>query len=405
MLDLVCYGGVADQVRFLWSAPGLEDGGGSMLEQALAGVENGPERLVEALATADHGTAMLASRELIQQVWLADGGIGPYPLLGRLAENQLDRIYYRFYRDHLVHQLRVWVLGLYLLGRVRRLRQALVQEAGTVTEALRRWKIASLWHDLGYVFEVQDAKRPSEAIKKALDPLNRLYRSPLPAVFHEGATRISEVDAGDWGVAANEAGCFVPGWQEIRDLDVLKRKAHKQLWQDLAHAGVTAELSADVESGGIREYFDLCERGRFSAGNEGRHGFVDHGVAGALLLLRLHRHLAQYAGAVSELLQQQGLASDDVAKAVKRLASRCETRQPAVLAAARAVVLHNIYPGLIDPGAAEANDLTPGSHKIRLQHQPLAYLLALCDALQDWDRPCYAAPRNAGELVATSQQI
>ena len=160
VVDSTCVGGVADQVRFLWQQPGLVDDQSTMLKEALLGVKDGRDRLIEVLApNTEQGTALLGAERLIQDIWLADGGLGPYPLLGRLAENQLDRVYYPFYRDHLVHQVRVWVLGLYLLGRVERLRNGLWAEVrrelgedtdgGTVAqEALRRWKVASLWHDI-----------------------------------------------------------------------------------------------------------------------------------------------------------------------------------------------------------------------------------------------------------------
>ena len=150
------------------AAPGLVDPGRSLIAEALAGVSQGQDRLLRALAYPGQDRRMLESQGLIRELWHAEPGWGPYPLLEQLSRNQADRVYFRRYRDHLVHMLRVWIQGLYFLGRVDPLRQALLDEVRgeggmwgaaaegeLLAEVQRRWKAAALWHDLGYVFEIQ----------------------------------------------------------------------------------------------------------------------------------------------------------------------------------------------------------------------------------------------------------
>jgi formylglycine-generating enzyme required for sulfatase activity/energy-coupling factor transporter ATP-binding protein EcfA2 len=407
------YGGTAEQVRLLLQAPGLVDSSLTMIEEALAGVGEGRDRLLRAIAYPEAGGRVLDSQRLLQELWRADGGLGPYPLLDLLADFETEHAYYPAYRDHLVHQVRVWLLGLYLLRRLPRLLAAVTREVAddetvdlspdeVMAEALRRWKVTALWHDLGYVFEVQSAKAPQELIKRTFNGLNATFATPLAAL---GIA--NDEEEGLWQQeAAYEQP--LPPWPRLKSFDTLVAGRAAELWKVLAPAGWSTGLAGPgEESGGLRPYFEICRSGDLTPAD--RSGFTDHGIAGALLLLRLHRFMVYYAVRVEEYLEQApDQVPEDQRQAISQLADRTAASLLTITAAVQAIALHNIVPGLPLKATAVARGLTPDRFRIALDGdtaRPLAYLLALADGLQGWDRPRFTAPRAPDDIGLIDQHV
>ncbi len=420
-IECTLHGGAADQIRWLSNTKSfVEPALGSVLDEALDGVENGWERLIRALAYPGLDGRDLAARELLRDLWRVDGGLGPYPGLDTLAIFQQGGRYYRLYRDHLAHQLRVWVLGLYLLGKVPRLREAqrtgLQREdaerwgkAGDTAldaEILRRWKIASLWHDIGYVFEVQSGAEPLADIDRAFADIDRDLRAPLTAL-------LGTKDAGIPGGA--EDGWYddsqyddlgpLPRWRRLHRFDELTRGRNRRLWQELAPAGHAVGLApTNTTDGGLFSYFELCRRGEMLAGGK-RPAFIDHGIAGALLLLRIHHHMERYGKRLSAfLVDSEESVQPELLERVRSIDETTRGALPAVLAAARAVALHNVHPWLPETGSAHDKGLTPERYRLCADVLPLAHLLTLADGLQEWDRPRYAPPMTPKELSTLDQE-
>jgi formylglycine-generating enzyme required for sulfatase activity/energy-coupling factor transporter ATP-binding protein EcfA2 len=411
-------GGTAEQVRWLLQASPFTGGRSSALDEALECVDDGCERLVSALAHPEPNQRVLASQELIRDLWRADGGLGPYPLLDVLADHQVSQVYYPAYRDHLVHQVRVWLLGLYLLQRIPSLRQALTDEvraepvwtssdATAVTaEALRRWKIAALWHDLGYVFEVQSGTEPQASMSKSLTALNATFATPLSELLGDQVLTANVERL--WQQEALEVQPL-PIWPGLNDFDSLIAGSYERLWQELAPAGHAAGLADTEVSGGLKPYLEICRRNELV----GRPGFIDHGIAGALLLLRLHRFMTGYAGRVAGLLQEEHgpVASAEQQQAAADLAAQTRASTATVTAAAQAIALHNVAPGLPDSATAGTHGLSPNQFKLRLHTEgkrtglPLAYLLSLADGLQGWDRPRFSAPKAPEDIGFIDQEV
>lgn len=408
-------GGAAEQLRWLMQAQPFFNDASNALDEALAGVDDASNRLVRALAYPEVRARTLDSQLLICDIWRADGGLGPYPLLEVLAELQVQHAFYPAYRDHLMHQVRVWVLGLYLMHRMPRLFEALVAEVRTEPdwnerkddevkfEALRRWKVASLWHDIGYVFEVQSSAEPFELIQKSFDSLNQTYATPLARLLgeHIVSPAAEHVWSGDFERP-------LPSWPNPVCFDTLMARNQK-LWGNLAPAGWASRLAHKNEpTGGFEPYLELCRKGELEVGC-GRDHFIDHGISGALLLLALHEFQKAYFTQLDALLEDEPtLASREQRMAVRRVRDRTLDSATTVIAASQAIALHNIAPGIVRSGSAAAHSLTP--KRFRIGPTPgdglvLAFLLSLADGLQGWDRPRFDAPRSPEDIGLIDQDV
>jgi hypothetical protein len=86
------HGGTAEQMRWLLQAPPFAGTQASALDEALAGVVDGRDRLVRAVAHPEPNQRVLDSQALIRDLWRAGGGLGPYPLLDVLAEHHWSQV-------------------------------------------------------------------------------------------------------------------------------------------------------------------------------------------------------------------------------------------------------------------------------------------------------------------------
>ncbi len=424
LVECSLYGGPAEHWRYMKSAGAFDSGSyESALSEALDGVKDGENRLLLSIGHPDAETRVLYSRELIADLWRADRGLGPYPLLELLGDYERDGVYYYKYREHLAHQVRVWLLGLYLLHRVDVIRWALLKEIkedlnrGEAltklqlnSEMLRRWKIAALWHDIGYVFEVQNSGEAAELIKKSLNALNNTYSAPISELTAGNSCGISlELER----EIQNQAEYGFPSWKYLSNFDALVSGRHRKLWSKFKREGSGACLVGDADpSGGLKVYFEMCRNKSFSKTAGMRPGFIDHGIAGALTLLRIHEFMQHYVKALHEfLMEEPELSDENQKKEAEGILQATNSAVKTVRAAAGAIALHNIHPGLPEPNTAATVGLTLNKYKIRLTEKndrpgtALAYLLGLSDGLQEWDRPHFRLVRDKRDLTLIDQHI
>ncbi len=250
-------GSTAEHIRFLMQTDALTPGfSGSMLDEALVDAENGRDKLIEALSHSNPNRRVITSQELIADIWNGDRGLGPYPLLKELGRCERSGVYHFRYRDHIVHQLRVWVLGLYFIGRIGWLRDALINEVveetgvsrtDAVKEALRRWKIAALWHDIGYVFEVQTADEPLEVVRKSIEDLNQMYRTPVSLMISEES-----------GLRKYRERGITKAWHEFQPVERLKHlhEAKMNLCASLTELLLTDDKTDEIAA--LADMVELC---------------------------------------------------------------------------------------------------------------------------------------------------
>lgn len=359
------------------------------------------DNLCKAWSSAADATSSLSQR-LINELWTAQRGLGPYPLAGTalLSRFEFDRVFYPNYRDHVSHQLRVFLLGLYTIELVSPLRIDLQREVGgneteSLREVVRRWIVTATFHDIGYILECNPESPGNQTAWKHIENAATKHCSALLAGIIPRATEQVLISRGAPTAQMPDIQAFASdsnGW--FADLD---REA-----QACGLSGPGAET--------LRSYLALTRSRPFS---EGRPTYFDHGIGSAALLLwfwtafstRLEFALAQVNGK----LPHQPLLR--YAEDLRRVQSAAESCAPTVRRAAAAMALHNInkeWPESSKTGAAW-DELTLDDFWIARRRgdssselcTPLAFLLAVVDTLQDWDRPRFRAPEEEDKRMVS----
>jgi len=259
-------------------------------------------------------------------------------------------------RDHYVHSVNVFILGLAVYGANLPYRKSF--EAGALTrevyphayqtaneEFFYRWGITALFHDVGYPIEIvsKQANQFLNFITDAVYENTRASKENEVRVFldYEDFSRFNNLpDTGDFDEFCAE---FLPGQGQIdrpgarRPIDLLAWSIHK---------------SFDVEFAAVKEKLDgfLKDMQTF--------GFVDHGFYSAVIVLQWYAFLMQKSGW-----------------------NRNYFFTP-ILDCASAILLHNYYGNVLQKPPFSLGPMSP-------EKQPLAFLLVLCDELQEWNREAY----------------
>jgi hypothetical protein len=202
--------------------------------------------------------------EVIRDIWRSfEGRLGATPAVDLLFEHEeyyarkaQGQRTYSGHRDHIVHTLELYLLGLDLLKGLPTLRKTLADHVGDETALKSAWAIAALGHDPGYVFEVPEMAKTPERIQDLLrDPLSdfdqiisRAELRKIPSRFHvdtDSPDSLEDYDGRDFFE-----------WLELE-----------------AHTGL----------GPLRKYHEFARR-------HGRHQY-DHGVMSAMLLFQAYFRL------------------------------------------------------------------------------------------------------------------
>jgi len=352
--------------------------------------------LVQALKEPDPIERTKFAMALMSDIWAAAGCFGAYPFVEILAVLEQGQAFHPSHRDHVVHQLRVFLLGLWIWEHCPKVCAAMQAEpqwgAVNTDQFRRRWVAAALFHDLGYLFEAAPPDKDVFLGKRVVVEIERWLENPLHL----------------W-LARSEG----PGLGAQRERS-LARRARVQapllgsfpelLRDDASEAPTLAPLEPTGTAAGayapdrpLSRWLDLCK----GLAPQGRPVFWDHGLTGAALLLQLHGHLVRTLPALSRVLDDQptGTQDPDLAPRVAQLAAQVIEAQADARCAAAAIALHNLDPGLWTPDRIEAfAKLDLSAFAITLQALPMPFLLRLVDTLQDWERPAYDMHRPHAPL-------
>ena len=230
-------------------------------------------------------------------------------------------------RDHYVHSVNVFLLGIRIYQSSEAFREAAAQflkRQGPLSfpdaqeEFFFRWGMAALFHDIGYPVEITNSQ----------------LRKFIGTVLAD-----EKRDAGPY-IGYHEQDCLT----ELPCKD-----------QNLNFTVMLSRHIADTLD--VRE--DLLENtlAGFVADMQSS-GHVDHGYYSALALLQHYGFMADGNAASAKIYRE------------------------AILDAASAILLHNYYKHVLQKPPF---DLPPLSAK----RHPLGYLLILCDELQEWNRQAY----------------
>jgi len=296
-------------------------------------------------------------------------------------QDEQDHVFYPAYRDHVVHSLQVYLLGLDLYHGQSELREILDQDRSG-TRFLRRWKIAALAHDHGYGAEVKGRFQIPE-------PLGKLLKTPLLA-FNDRLSSGVQSKLGDFTIIRNWPSEY---------LDQLLEFEGTQLLDKLVERSKLTSLGAGDNP--LRSYYDFVK-------DQG-HGGRDHGIMGMLILFQLHcRLLAQLQGIKWESVPQD-LLTDREGEFLREMTRDMEDAREDVETACAAMALHNIRREIWDREqqelAAAQFKLRLSGFKIGLRDSPLAWFLGFCDTLQFWNRPQVKGDAKAADRYYPEDKV
>lgn len=252
-------------------------------------------------------------------------------------------------RDHYIHSVNVFILGLTIYTQNIYYRHAFdtanmdkleypFSYETKHEEFFYRWGLASLFHDVGYPVEII-GKQISKFMNFATEVGSNIKINPhLEFDNFDVLNSIAEVVPKQ---------TFIKSYYEkydscvyvdlLKPIDLLAHKLH---------------ISLHVNLKDIKSALDNF------VGIMAKSGFIDHGFYSAIIVLKWYGYLIQTCGYKPEYFFYP------------------------ILDSASAILLHNYYKNVLMNPPFNKGCLSPQDH-------PIAYLLILCDELQEWNREAY----------------
>jgi hypothetical protein len=252
-------------------------------------------------------------------------------------------------RDHYIHTVNVFILGLCIYTQNSAFRAAFDAKNLDKSdypfsydtkheEFFYRWGLASLFHDVGYPVEII-CKQIGKFMGFATEVDGNLkINSHLEFENFDVLNSIAEI------IPKRE---FIRSYYDkydscvyvdlLKPIDLLSHKLHLSLGVDLRTIKMTLDNFVDTMA---------------------KSGFVDHGFYSALIVLKWYGYLIQISKYKAEYFFYP------------------------ILDSASAILLHNYYRNVLTKPPFNLGALSPNQH-------PIAYLLILCDELQEWNREAY----------------
>jgi hypothetical protein len=271
-------------------------------------------------------------------------------------------------RDHYIHSVNVFVLGLSVYSQNKNYSSCFkdnVFDRFNYTgrfdcpreEFLFRWGIASLFHDIGYPVEI--VYNQISSFMKFVTQIDG-ENITKPYIDYKNFNELNNIEK----IMFKDA--FVGEYKtgEIGDLDLYQPI-------DLLIHGINRGLPVNREAVKSALYGYLKKMQEIER--------IDHGFYSAIIILKWYGFLIQKSGQSPQIFFHP------------------------VLDSATAILLHNFYPHTLTKPPFNLPGLDPALH-------PIAFLLILCDELQEWNRAAYGSedkkkilPHSTDVEVCTSQ--
>lgn len=277
-------------------------------------------------------------------------------------------------RDHFIHSVNVFLLGLAIYSQNRPYREMFelyilnspyekyYQIDGNFSheEFLYRWGVAALFHDIGY---------PVEIIGKQLNKfINDGVKSISPS--YGADTAIDFKDFNEFNtimkIETDFADNYTSEYPKAKFLNLFKPT------DIMAHKIATDFNSVDVDA--VLKHLDDF------VNIMGENGFIDHGFFSAILVLNSYGYLIQ------------------------KYAKNHDFFFYPIVDSATSILLHNYYRNVLQKKPFNLPGLNP-------RQSPLAFLLILCDELQEWNRKPFGIMDksrhhvNEFELLVTDDRL
>ncbi len=267
-------------------------------------------------------------------------------------------------RDHYIHSVNVFILGLAIYARNANYRAAFRKAVMNKDdypysydtkneEFFYRWGLASLFHDVGYPVEIV-GRQINKFVEFATDVGGRHSKSNVQLLFDNFA----ELNCIEEVVPKRQfTESYFDSYEDsiyidmLRPIDLLAHKIHSSLDVDLKAIKLALDDFVNVMA---------------------KHGFIDHGYYSAIIVLKWYGYLIQSANYKPEYFFWP------------------------VLDSASAILLHNCYRNMLQKEPFGLGALSPAAH-------PIAFLLILCDELQEWNREAYGIKDKLRTLAASAK--
>jgi hypothetical protein len=324
-----------------------------------------------------------SSVNIWKKLWLEELGLPYLSYFEGLAIKEFSGELYKEYRDHSTHSIWLYMLGLYLYKQCQPIRDA-IDNKYDFKVFLRAWKIAALFHDVGYSCDVG-----IDLEEKFLNPLilniTNFSDYPLKTTLEPRGYKITQIDEEE---IARSSGRFTPGSLNLSRIESSNLPGtNENILSCIENLVLPACLAQEGCDTPLSNYYDLTKTVKSTQRPD---RFRDHGILSAILLLYQYQRLDYSLKLIKE---------NDIPKRVPRETARrisdmissgvTEETKDSIYFAAAAIALHNVDIGIwdIDKTREPRYSLSLDDYRIDLNEMPIAFLLALTDRLQCWDRP------------------
>lgn len=252
-------------------------------------------------------------------------------------------------RDHFIHSVNVFLLGLAIYSQNKSYRDSFKQYVlkspyekfykidGELSheEFLYRWGVAALFHDIGYPVEII-GKQLKKFINDGIKSISSRYNADTAIDFKDFNEFNTIVK-----IEPDFADNYTSVYPEAKFLNMFKPT------DIMAHKIATDFSGVDVNDviKHLDSFVDIM----------GDSGFIDHGFFSSILVLNSYGYLIQ------------------------KHAKNHDFFFYPIVDSATAILLHNYYRNVLQKKPFDLKALHPSQ-------SPLAFLLILCDELQEWNR-------------------
>jgi hypothetical protein len=285
----------------------------------------------------------------------------------------------------------------------RSIREAIEKRFPENIKFLQAWKIAALFHDIGYIWSA-DLHHREEVEKYFLERVKVYFEYPLHLYCEARGLRLTRRDERNIQVAGQP---FRRSLETLNDLRQSLNMDYEHPLDQLDEIVEDVQLVPKGKSGVLAKY-DLYSCN--TPPKELDYAVEDHGILSALLLVCQFEYFVSYTQKtcpipdmpVTETISTQARA------ALEHLHLKSERYADPVKQAAAAIALHNVNVDRWNHDDAKQLPycLTLDAYELSLQDVPLAFLLALADVLQCWGRPARTfVPESLQDCAWRSEDV
>ncbi len=261
------------------------------------------------------------------------------------------------HRDHYAHSVYVFLIGLAIYDSSESYRNKYNNNYGlsgkeAAHHYLQFWGLSSLFHDIGYPFEL-----PFEQVMSYFNK----DKGAIPYVSYRNMDQYIRFEGDDVRKANKLAsGVHVDSMADVLTMNIDKHLG--QYYKERQHTDLPGMDGNEEYLDYLKKVFEWKPQDTAVFGNPGRPlGYMDHAYFSAMILMRN----------LFDILEEADLNSS-------------------YADALTAIVVHNsIFKHIIQNQKSKDKSFDFHKHAINADWHPLAYMLMLCDELQCWDRASY----------------